>query len=111
MGRCNCDEARHVIDGSVRRTVCGSAVPLVPKQNWYLAHDCDYIAARNALIPSAEVAADRRMAGQFGGRNSGIWSRYFIEEMDRLWRERGKAALRRQTSAAPFADLPREPLI
>lgn len=49
------------------------------------AHDCDYVDARNALIPAA-----MRMASETSAeRKSHEWSRQFVAAMDRLARERG----------------------
>ena len=51
------------------------------------AHDCDYVDARNALIPTA-----MRMATQAVGverRSSGEWSRQFLAAMDELARKCG----------------------
>lgn len=49
------------------------------------AHDCDYVDARNALIPAAERAATETGAA----RTSHEWSRQFVAAMDRLARECG----------------------
>ena len=49
------------------------------------AHDCDYVDARNALIPVAMRAASETGALQ----NSHEWSRQFVAAMERLVRERG----------------------
>ena len=63
---------------------------------WEKAHNCDYVDARNALIPTAERRATERVAKspELGNltlqqrKNTALWSRTFLEEMDKLWRER-----------------------
>src|SRR5262249_40968942 len=49
-------------------------------------HDCDYVLARNALIPEAE-----RMASAVTPPNDRpmLWAREFMLAMDRLARQRG----------------------
>ena len=49
------------------------------------AHDCDYVDARNALIPAAMRAASETGAL----RNSHELSRQFVAAMERLVRECG----------------------
>lgn len=45
-------------------------------------HDCDYILARNALIPAAEREADLRHDPR-----DWEWSAVFTAAMNRLWSE------------------------
>ncbi len=47
-------------------------------------HDCDYIRARDALIPEAEFHA----LGQLGSTRSPAWTAAFMVKMDQLALER-----------------------
>ena len=47
-------------------------------------HDCDYVAARNKLIPEAERIA----TAEFDPVKDPIWSQRFHEAMKLLWHER-----------------------
>lgn len=61
-------------------------------------HDCDYVEARNALIPTAEVAAHRAVNAIGLDANhppgSMMFGRRFFAEMNMLAMERGLARLR-----------------
>jgi hypothetical protein len=86
MRPCDCEEVK--LTGFVRRTIRGRVEPLAPRTGWNTAHDCRYVAERNACIPEAERLADAAVAGRIGGLLSTDmeWSRVFHESMDALMR-------------------------
>ena len=57
-------------------------------------HDCDYVDARTALIPTAERIADEqvRPANGMNYRKTWDWVRAFFAAMDQLAVERGLVA-------------------
>lgn len=81
MGECKCDEAR-LVGFSVRSNPR-------PKLGWEGAHDCRYIAERNALIPEAERIALLAVAYLPDDETrQKAWPRAFLEAMDDLVRKR-----------------------
>src|SRR5262249_554905 len=52
------------------------------------AHNCDYICERNRLIPKAESFATSMGGYRDEEQRGGDWSRWFIREMGRLWKQR-----------------------
>ena len=54
----------------------------------YAYHDCNYVKARNKLIPEAANEASEH------SRNPYQWTRKFVEVMDRLVRQSGHKGLR-----------------
>lgn len=75
---CNCDEAFIESPGSCRRS------RLFPQQD--RKHDCEYIIARDKLIPEAERIASSKFK-RYGPESGGLdeWSRLFHESMSLLW--------------------------
>lgn len=63
---CSCDET----------LVRGRRIPRPP------GHSCEWVKARNALIPEAERIATEKMGCRHG------WTREFVFQLDRLCRER-----------------------
>lgn len=82
---CACYEGR-ALDGGPLRETSGRERP-----DAAAAHDCEYIRARNRLIPEASRIADREVKSSSEGDpvvRGGIWSRAFAAAMERLVREK-----------------------
>jgi len=80
---CNCDERFMVVDGKHERLLTPEHAP-AGGQSFYHYHDCGYIRQRNALIPQAELSANNIA----GFHDPYHWTRIFVQEMDRLCREK-----------------------
>ena len=107
MTQCTCNECFTTDKRGKRMRIIIS-----PPQG--ISHNCSYVQLRNTLIPQAEAFANECCLDTKSHTRDGVklpcrdlrWTRYFADEMERLWR-----ALQATMAAMHPQPTPPEPLV